>query len=209
MERLQHEFAAIGFYLSAHPLDSFGASLKRLDVVSFADLPRWLKAKGATRARVAGLVVGKQERTSQKGNRFAFIQLTDASGMYEATIFSERLTAAREMLEPGRALLLNVDCRQDEEGGLRLMVNEVSSLDQAAAATAAGLRIFLKDAGPVESIRQILGKAGRGKGKIELVLDIPEQKREVDITLRDRIAVSPAVRGAIRAIQGVAEVMDT
>jgi DNA polymerase-3 subunit alpha len=208
MDRLQHEFGAIGFYLSAHPLDSYGPSLKRLDVVSFVDLPQWLKARGATRARIAGLVVGKQERTSAKGNRFAFIQLTDASGMYEATIFSERLNQAREMLEPGRALLLSVDCRQEEDS-LRLMVNEVSSLDQAAAATAAGLKIFHKDAAPVESIKQILAKAGRGRGKIELVLDIPEQKREVDITLRDQIAVSPAVRGAIRAIQGVAEVMDT
>jgi DNA polymerase-3 subunit alpha len=209
MERLQHEFGAIGFYLSAHPLDSYGASLKRLDVVAFADLPQWLKAKGASRARVAGLVVGKQERTSQKGNRFAFIQLTDASGMYEATIFSERLTQAREMLEPGRALLLNVDCRQEEEGGLRLMINEVSSLDQAAAATAAGLKIFLKDASPVETIKQILGKAGRGKGRIELVVDLPEQKREVDIVLREHFAVTPAVRGAIRAMQGVNEVLDT
>lgn len=209
MERLQNEFGAIGFYLSAHPLDSYGPSLARLDVVAFADLPQWLKTRGATRAKVAGLVVGKQERTSQKGNRFAFIQLTDASGMYEATIFSERLTAARELLEPGKALLLNVDCRQEEEGGLRLMVNEVSSLDQAAAATAAGLKIFLKEPGPVEGIKQILAKAGRGKGKIELILDLPEQKREVDVVLRDRVAVSPQVRGAIRAIPGVLEVMDT
>jgi DNA polymerase-3 subunit alpha len=209
MERLQNEFGAIGFYLSAHPLDSYGASLARLDVVAFADLPQWLKTRGATRAKVAGLVVGKQERTSQKGNRFAFIQLTDASGMYEATIFSERLTAARELLEPGKALLLNVDCRQEEEGGLRLMVNEVTSLDHAAAATAAGLKIFLKEPGPVEGIKQILAKAGRGKGKIELILDLPEQKREVDVVLRERIAVSPQVRGAIRAIPGVLEVMDT
>ena len=99
--------------------------------------------------------------------------------------------------------------RQEEEGGLRLMVNEVSSLDQAAAATAAGLKIFLKEPGPVEVIKQILGKAGRGKGKIELILDLPEQKREVDVVLRERIAVSPQVRGAIRAIPGVLEVMDT
>ncbi|MBL8711031.1 MAG: DNA polymerase III subunit alpha [Rhodospirillaceae bacterium] len=209
MERLQNEFGAIGFYLSAHPLDSYGASLKRLDVVSFADLPQWLRSRGATRAKVAGLVVGKQERTSAKGNRFAFIQLTDASGMYEATIFSERLTAAREMLEPGRALLLSVDCRQDEEGGLRLMVNEVSSLDQAAAATAAGLKIYLKEPGPLDGIKQILGKAGRGKGRIDLVLDLPDQHREVDVTLKDRVAVSPQVRSAIRAIPGVLEVMDT
>ena len=40
-------------------------------------------------------------------------------------------------------------------------------------------------------------------------IDIPEQKREVDIVLRDHFAVTPAVRGAIRAMHGVAEVMDT
>jgi DNA polymerase III subunit alpha len=29
VERLQHEFAAIGFYLSSHPLDPYGKSLER------------------------------------------------------------------------------------------------------------------------------------------------------------------------------------
>ncbi|HEY1382768.1 MAG TPA: DNA polymerase III subunit alpha, partial [Dongiaceae bacterium] len=106
MERLQHEFGAIGFYLSAHPLDAYGASLKRLDVVSHADLGSWMRSRGSSRAKVAGLLLGKQEKTSAKGNRFAFLQLTDQSGMYEATIFSDRLQAAREHLEPGRALLL-------------------------------------------------------------------------------------------------------
>ena len=51
---------------------------------------------------MAGLLLGKQERTSAKGNRFAFLQLTDQTGMFEATIFSDRLSAAREHLEPGR-----------------------------------------------------------------------------------------------------------
>src|SRR5439155_13664261 len=38
MEKLRHEFDAIGFYLSAHPLNSYGPTLKRLDVVRYADL---------------------------------------------------------------------------------------------------------------------------------------------------------------------------
>ena len=91
----------------------------------------------------------------------------------------------------------------------KLAGRERSAARLAAAATAAGLKIFLKEPGPVEVIKQILGKAGRGKGKIELVLDLPEQKREVDVVLRDRVAVSPQVRGAIRAIPGVLEVLDT
>jgi hypothetical protein len=191
MERLQHEFGAIGFYLSAHPLDAYGASLKRLDVVPHADLGSWFRARGP-RAKVAGLLLSKQEKTSAKGNRFAFLQLTDQSGMYEATIFSDRLQAAREHLEPGRALLLSVDIRAEDDN-LRLMVNSVEPLDRAVANTAAGLRIFLREPGAVNSLQKVLATAGKGKGKIELALDVPDKAWEVAVTLPGRYAVSGAV----------------
>jgi DNA polymerase-3 subunit alpha len=208
MERLQQEFNAIGFYLSAHPLDAYGASLKRLDVVAYADLPGYLRSRGTSRAKIAGIVVGKQERTSQKGNRFAFIQLTDASGMFEATIFSDRLTAAREHLEPGRALLLSVDVRMEDDS-LRLMVNDVVGLDQAVATTAAGLRIFLRDPAPIGSIKQILERATKGKGRVQISLDLTEMGWETELSLPGRYAISPAVRGAIKAVPGISDVVDT
>ncbi|MGH6893719.1 MAG: OB-fold nucleic acid binding domain-containing protein, partial [Dongiaceae bacterium] len=208
MERLQHEFGAIGFYLSAHPLDAYGASLKRLDVVSHAELGSWIRARGSSRAKIAGLLLGKQEKTSAKGSRFAFLQLTDQSGMFEATIFSDRLQAAREHLEPGRALLLSVDIRTEGDS-LRLMVNSVEPLDRAVANTAAGLRIFLRDADAISSLRQVLDRAGRGKGKVELALDVPDRSWEVAMTLPGRYAVSGPVRGAVSAIPGVIAVQDT
>jgi DNA polymerase-3 subunit alpha len=208
MEKLQHEFGAIGFYLSAHPLDSYGASLKRLDAVPYADLPAYMRNRGAARAKVAGLLVGKQERTSAKGNRFAFLQLTDPSGLFEATIFSERLNDAREMLEPGRALLLTVDLRMEEDT-LRLLVNQVEALDQAAANTGAGLRVFLWETAPLDSLKQILGRAGRGKGRVELLLDLAEDQREVVLTLPGRYAISPVIRGAIKAVPGIVDILDT
>ena len=201
MERLQNEFGAIGFYLSAHPLDAYGASLKRLDVVPHAELGAWMRTRGSNRAKVAGLLLSKQEKTSAKGNRFAFLQLTDQSGMYEATIFSDRLQAAREHLEPGRALLLSVDIRSEEDN-LRLMVNSVEPLDRAVANTAAGLRIFLRDPGAVNSLQRVLATAGKGKGKIELALDVPDKSWEVAVTLPGRYAVSGAVRSAVTAIPG-------
>jgi hypothetical protein len=37
-DRLSHEFDAIGFYLSAHPLDEFATTLARLRVVPYAEL---------------------------------------------------------------------------------------------------------------------------------------------------------------------------
>ncbi|MDY0883028.1 DNA polymerase III subunit alpha [Dongia soli] len=208
MEKLQHEFGAIGFYLSAHPLDSYGASLKRLEAVPYAELPAYMRARGTARAKVAGLLVGKQERTSAKGNRFAFVQLTDPSGLFEATIFSERLNEARELLEPGRALLLTVDLRMEEDS-LRLLIHSVEALDQAASNTGAGLRVFLREPSPIESLKQILTRAGRGKGKVELLLDLAEDQREVAIALPGRFAISPVVRGAIKAVPGIVDIVDT
>ncbi|HZF35143.1 MAG TPA: DNA polymerase III subunit alpha, partial [Candidatus Angelobacter sp.] len=72
LDKLAKEFEAIGFYLSAHPLDAYGASLKRLGVIRFGDIPAWLSTRPpSTRAKLAGVVVSRQERTSARGNRFA------------------------------------------------------------------------------------------------------------------------------------------
>jgi DNA polymerase-3 subunit alpha len=204
MERLQQEFSAIGFYLSAHPLDAYGMGLKRLQVVSYAEL---LQARGVSRAKLAGIVIGKQERTSQKGNRYAFVQLTDASGLYEATVFSERLVEYRELLEPGRALLLTVDVRSEVDN-LRLMVAEAQGLDQAVAATAAGLKIYLRDPTPVTGIKQILDRAGKGKGRVQLSLDLADLGWETDLTIKGGFAISGAVRSAIKAVPGVMDIQD-
>jgi DNA polymerase-3 subunit alpha len=157
---------------------------------------------------MAGIVVGRQERTSQKGNRYAFVQMTDASGIYEATVFSERLVEYRELLEPGRALLLTVDVRSEEEN-LRLMVAEAQGLDNAVAATAAGLKIYLRDPSPVGGIKQILDRAGKGKGKVQISLDLSDLGLETDLTIKGSFLISAAVRSAIRSLPHVLDVRET
>jgi DNA polymerase-3 subunit alpha len=170
-------------------------------------LQAYLRAHATSRAKVAGIVVGKQERTSQKGNRYAFIQLTDASGMFEATVFSDRLAEHRELLEPGRTVLLTVDVRIEEESP-RLMVADAAGLDRAVAATAAGLKVYLREAGPLSGIKQILGKAGRGKGKVQISLDLADVGLETNVTVDGGFAISPAIRSAIKSVSGVMEVQD-
>ncbi|PPR74913.1 MAG: DNA polymerase III subunit alpha, partial [Alphaproteobacteria bacterium MarineAlpha3_Bin4] len=103
MEKLDQEFSALGFYLTAHPLDAFAKSLERLNVRPSA----YVVASGqAGTVKLAGTLVSKKERTSAKGNRYAFIQFTDTSGTFEVTAFSEALTEAGELLEPGNSLMI-------------------------------------------------------------------------------------------------------
>jgi DNA polymerase-3 subunit alpha len=206
MERLHKEFEAIGFYLSAHPLDAYGQSLKRLEVVPYGDLPSWLKTRTGSRAKLAGIVIARQERTSAKGNRFAFVQMSDTTGMFEALVFSDTLATTRELLEPGRIVLLTADVRAEEDN-LRLTVQAVQALDDAVAQSGAGLRIYLRDSEPIPSLKQLIVRERRGKGKISFVLDL-DGGREVEMALKETYAVSAPTRAAIKAVPGIVEVQD-
>ena len=204
MERLRHEFEAIGFYLSAHPLDAYGQNLERLGVVRHADLARALD-RDPGRKRLAGIVIGKQERTSRRGNRFAFLQLSDTGGVYEVVIFSEVLSASSELIEGGEPLLLTVEGRSDGEG-LRLMAHEIAPLEAAVAEAGVGLRLFLSGREPLDRVKAVLEHEPRGRGRVALVLDLADGQ-EVELELPDSYRLSPDVRQAIKTLAGI-EVRD-
>ncbi|MDF2094745.1 DNA polymerase III subunit alpha [Aquibaculum arenosum] len=202
IDRLQKEFDALGFYLSAHPLDSYRNLLQRRRVVSTADLPKAVIG-GQSRQVLAGIVVAKQERTSKKGSRFAFVQLSDATGVFEVTCFSETLGRCRALLEGGKPLLVTVSVeRQGEEGDLRLTAHEFEDLDEALAKTAAGLKLFVQEREPLVQLQQVLEKERRGRSRVTVVLAL-EEEREVEIDLPGAYALSPACRQAIKSLPGL------
>jgi DNA polymerase III subunit alpha len=203
MDRLKREFDAIGFYLSAHPLDAYGKTLERLGVMTSAEAIRRMADGRLSRVRLAGTPISKQERTSARGNRFAFAQFSDTSGVFEATLFSEVLSASRELLDQGVPVLIAVDGRVDGDQ-VRLMAQSIEPLDKAAAGVGASLRIYLNDAGPVEPLKTLLQREAKGKGRIWLVAMTGE--REVEIALRGGFGCSPQLRQAIKALPGIVEV---
>jgi DNA polymerase-3 subunit alpha len=214
-ERLQKEFDAIGFFLSGHPLDDYAAALKRLRVASWGEFARSVKG-GASAGRVAGTVVARTERRTRTGSKMGIIGLSDPSGHYEAVVFSEGLAQFRDLLEPGRAVLLTLSAElQGEEVRARIQMAE--PLDAAAAKLSKGLRVFLRNAAPLDSLAKRLdGSAGaraapdhaspdKPDGEVSMVLMLAEGT-EVEVKLPGRFKVSPQIAGAIKAIPGVIEV---
>jgi DNA polymerase-3 subunit alpha len=205
VERLQHEFAAIGFYLSSHPLDAWGKSLERAGILRFADLPAALAANGSSRFKLAGIVVGRKERTSARGNRFAFVQMSDTSGLFEVTVFSEVLAQARGLFDSGQPLVVTVDVRHEEED-LRLTAQQVEPLDDIVAHVAAGLKVFLGEAQALSPLRGLISREAGGRGRVTLVLDLPS--REVEIAIPGGFRVDPKIRAAVKSLPGVVDVHD-
>ena len=144
MEKLAMEFEAIGFYLSAHPLDAYATALERLQVVRSVDLIRHLKAGGSSAVKLAGTVMAKKERRSKTGNRYAFVELSDATGGFEVTFFSETLGASRDILESGKPVLVSASATLDEEDQLRLTAQSCDLLDRVAANTTQSLKVVCR-----------------------------------------------------------------
>ena len=202
IERLGYEAEAVGFHLTAHPLDGFTALLRRLGAVPLNQVP----ARAATnrgRVKLAGCMVSIKERPTKSGSRMAWLTLSDMGGGCEVTLFSETLTRCRDLLQPGTPLLVTADIGMEGES-LRITAQDVISLDRAAADAGADMRIWLNQVRAVDPIRAVLSREGRGKGRIFLVPMLGEQ--EVEITLPGFYSVTPRLRQALKGLPGVERV---
>ncbi len=205
LERLQQEFDVLGFYLSAHPLDGYGPSLARMGVVN-ADQ---LVLHGGQRVKLAGVMLGKQERATARA-RFAFVQLSDPSGTYEVTLFSELLARSRDVLESGRPLLVEGEVRLDGDV-VKILASSVQALDQAVsnggARSAARVEVKLADAGAVDKIRRLLGPHGDGSVWVRLILPLDDAE-EVTIDLGEAHRLALGRRIDLERQTGVLGVVD-
>ncbi len=201
MDRLKEEFQAIGFYLSAHPMNAYDAILRRLKVVPFAEcVPRG--APGTV--SVAGTVTAKRERTSGKGSRYAFVELSDASGVFEVTVFSELLATCRDILEVGNSLLIKAAARPDGDY-LRLTAQSVELLDHVAARTASTLVITLGSTEPLTWIKDNLSGSSNASCRVKMVCWI-ESGQEVEVDIPGRYAIGADIVAKLRQAPGVYDI---
>jgi DNA polymerase-3 subunit alpha len=202
IERLGYEAEAVGFHLTAHPLDGFAGLLRKLGVVPTNQVET-RAAPGRARVKLAGCMVSIKERPTRTGSRMAWLTISDTVGSCEVTLFSEVLSRVRELLLPGTPLLVTADLAVEGEA-IRITAQDVTSLDKAAAEIGAGMRIWLRETQAVDHIRAVLGREKPGRGRVCLVPMLEGQ--EVEITLPGLYPVTPRLRQALKMLPGVERV---
>jgi DNA polymerase-3 subunit alpha len=205
IQRLAEERLALGFYFSGHPLDDYERELARLGVVGLAEA-RERAASGRIVVPMAAVVRAVRFRTSKAGRPFAFVECSERSGEFEATVFADALNAARDLFEPGALLLLTV-AAETRDGEIRFVCENARRLDQAAAKASSLLRVRLASAEALPTVKRRLEAAKPAsrdeEGRVVLTLQLADSGREVEIALKRPAACTPAMRGALKAIAGV------
>ena len=203
LELLDGELAAIGFYLSGHPLDSYTAALDKKGAVKAAEIEQNYD-RGQTAMRLAGVVRKCQERMSKRNKRFAYVNLSDTTGDYEVFVGEDLLFANRDSLKAG--MLIEVTVTADRrDGEIKLFSNTLEALNvQVAEASVEGIKLRLRTATPEaldvleKCLAEIRNVPSKSMGYVEIVMPIGPG-REALWRLPEKIGLEPSIQKALKS----------
>ncbi|MDB5621784.1 MAG: polymerase subunit alpha [Devosia sp.] len=201
-ERADRELSAIGFHLSAHPLDAYADLFEKLRVQRWGDFERAVK-DGASAGRLAGTIAGRQDRRTRKGTPMMILTLSDQSGTFECIAFSEQINEFGSLLQPGRSVILQVGADERADGvSLRLLSAE--AIEGVADKVDRRLTVFAADAKCLGPISAQLKRGG--EGAVNFVVIRNGGEREYEIELPGQYRLTAEIAGGIKALDGVTDV---
>ena len=205
IEVLEFEKKAAGFYISGHPLDDYATLLKQMKIITWEQFTKNILAGGKKSAKLAATITAKQEKRSKKGNKFAFIGLSDASAQYEAVMFGDVLEKYEEHLAVGTLVIVGIGADVDGDQ-IRPRVNSVEPLEkQASKSLQTSVKIYLEGKETIDFVKQQLKKGG--KGEVSLVVISENKQFEVEILLKDQYIISSERIAAIKSLPQVQSII--
>jgi DNA polymerase-3 subunit alpha len=155
-DRLTHEKAVLGFYLSGHPFAGYAAELAPIVRTSLANLqPR------TDRVLIAGIVTNLRVQTGRRG-KMAFVTLDDGKGHAEIMVYNETFDGARNLLREDQLVAAEVRVMQrvSEDGefqGTRIVADTIYDLAAVRKRFAKGLRLACNGNASAHRLAEILG----------------------------------------------------
>ena len=154
-ERLAHEKAALGFYLSGHLYTAFAQELSSLVRQPLSGLQPKKEP-----VLLAGIVMAIRMQNSRRG-KMAIVTLDDGGGSAEIVVYSETFDAARNLLREDQLVIVDARImpRGGDDGqaqGLRVVAEAVYDLASIRKRYAKGLRLACNGGADAARLAELL-----------------------------------------------------
>ncbi len=188
-EKLKYEKEALGFYITAHPLDNYERQLSRTGRIVSADLP---SAPDGSQVRVAGVVHAVKLKNNKAGRRYATFTLEDREGAVEVIAWPETYQKYESIMLGGEPVLARGRLDVDEERA-QVILDELKPLDSALLDAVREVRIHASKSrlqnGGLDQLRATLAKYP-GRSLTYLHLEVGDG-REAVLLLGESFRVAP------------------
>ncbi|MCU0662724.1 MAG: DNA polymerase III subunit alpha [Myxococcota bacterium] len=204
---LSNERAALGFYMSGHPMQRFAQEAKRLGTCTIDRL-------GAQNLKdevcLAGMPMGYSERMTKSGKRIGLFALEDLTDRVDVKVFGDNLRNFGALLAGDEPVYIKgriVIDERDEEETRSIILSEAIPLQQVRAnrTSEVHFRVDASTAGPsaILDLKTVLEKyPGRCDAFVDVILP---QRFTTIIGLPERYRVAPSDE-LLRAVEGLCRV---
>jgi DNA polymerase-3 subunit alpha len=128
-EVLAAEKAALGFYISGHPLERYMETLKKAKAVKSSELA---ELTSGIRVSSGGIIGDLQIRTTKKGDKFGLFRLEDEAGSTKCVLWPEVYRKHGAVAQNESPVIVFGRLELSEDNPPTIIVDQVQSMDAAA-----------------------------------------------------------------------------
>jgi DNA polymerase-3 subunit alpha len=140
-QRLSAEKEILGFFITGHPLEKYKDKLLDFSALTTEDLGQLKSSTGRDEVLVGGILKAVRVSKSKKGDLYAQGRLEDMNGSVDILCFSDSFKRLTEKLKLDVPVLVKGSVRVEEGSNAKLMISDITPLEQAEPKLARSLRI--------------------------------------------------------------------
>jgi DNA polymerase-3 subunit alpha len=129
IEKLNLERAAIGFYVSGHPLDKYRKDIKSHINLSFGSDASEEEIDRMGTAKMCGVISDLQIRSSKRGNKFVVFNLLDLYGTGECIAFSNLFESKQFLFKNDNLVFVEGKAEKNGEK-IKLVVDNIYPIEK-------------------------------------------------------------------------------
>ncbi|MBF6569122.1 MAG: DNA polymerase III subunit alpha, partial [Candidatus Binataceae bacterium] len=188
-EKLKNEKEALGFYITAHPLDKYNKEIRRISRITTADLTG---IPDGTQVSLAGVVQSIKLRNNKAGKRYAVFSLEDRNGTVETIVWPESYQKFETIINGDEPVVVRGKLDVDEERA-QIILDDLRPLNSALIAAVREVHLHTQrerlENGSLDELKTVLARHnGRALAYLHLGMD---NGREAVFMLGDNFRVAP------------------
>ncbi len=140
-QRLKYERELTGFYISAHPLARYEATLSALSTTTTVGLK---ECPDGGEVKICGIIATVKSMLTKKGDRMAYLTVEDLQGTIEVIVFPDLFRTAGELITPERIVRITGTIDRGDKG-TKIRGSKIEPLAEVQAQSIKRIRIRLSD----------------------------------------------------------------
>ncbi|MCL2748451.1 MAG: DNA polymerase III subunit alpha [Alphaproteobacteria bacterium] len=192
-EQLANEYSALGYYISAHPIDQYKNLIARNGLTTSVTLP---KKRDRENVMIAATVNSFNRRTTRAGKPMVSISAADSFGNIDAVCFSDVPTIAATLQNESMILIRGRTAVRDDS--VSLFVDSVIPLNQWIADVARKITLDMFNQERLADIKKIMDSLPNGSTKI--LLNVHSGEKITTLALPRAVRLSPTTTNDFNAL---------